>query len=1189
MSSYDPSSSVGVSVGGVWSAMGAYFGPSVASMGSDISSYVTTSVGVLAAQSTDALKAATSSSRRRSVLFKAFAESPSGGSAGKPRRRLILLGLTDGFQVIEVTSTRHTRVIAAYSDAPASTPGSYSVEEPAAMLNQAAAVSTPIGCVRLLTHPHHTPAPPPASPSLPYYGALLAVCSSEDRANFPRSVLKVFSLALGRFVHMIRFRTRIFGVHTHADARHLVVALENELHVYTLPTDGFSLNFECIWSTRILPNPSPHILAAMQATVASQPGASANTASMLATSTLSKDEWSVAAVSQRWVAYCLHAPLQADQQPAAIFSADATIEQPNTLPASGSNESLSTVAKGIASGLYNLGGMGKLAVANYLSGDATTSEPTPPARHAAAHQQTAPSVLGTVLVRDILTQRIIACIRAHPNTQITHLAFDRSGTLLATVPVDGQYIHIYQIVMVPEPVSAATQQAGTSAAPNAAAADNLQSSRRSSLSHSHSPLLHAHAAPTSNGSPSPPQPQYHTRFLYRLFRGITHAVVRDIAFSFDGKYVSVVSAKGTAHLYAINPIIGGDVSSHTHGPTEAVDDNSLTQQMVAKYAVLRQQQENATESESDAVAQSALDSFLYQPKILSAIYRIKPSGVATSFANGPQFAAPMYLPVIATFDRLDQAATPHSAAATAATPPHHLIMSTWNDEINTFSVSAAAHPPAHSDALDHDRRPKMTLLVDPLGTMDLHATLINNAGSTASQSTTPTSYSASRRGSHPQPHQQQTIDQGFDQEPTVRILTMRGQEDEPAPMQPQTISPMLRPVTGAATFFQLDADPMYGRSHPGALIDSPAAASAPIAIPARSLLQTNSPIFSTLAASTASLNGASRSTSTDSSPLLGATAAQDAQQAQGSRWLSEVELRTYQTSDVPLWASPQFALKTYDDGSAAAPWSLYVEQAGSSPIAYDKFAQFAGLRTNPPPPAANNNTIPKSASATSLNGVDVEDAISAALSSSMLDDAGFIASLRATTPPSANANLRSGEVEFDPDEDVDGMPNGRAGANRLEDDEGQTSLVFGMAGGGGGVASGQLMSGIDEEYYPACGGRAIPEVNLPDGRASSSTTTDSATPGDSAPTRASPLQMSSALFPSHASASEILFAPLRPANEFDEPTDSILLSPTNVTSRSTNSSASPASVTMEDEPLAATTAKGKKKKKNKLKSRESDE
>ena len=53
--------------------------------------------------------------------------------------------------------------------------------------------------------------------------------------------------------------------------------------------------------------------------------------------------------------------------------------------------------------------------------------------------------------------------------------------------------------------------------------------------------------------------------IYTLYRGHTSAVITGITFTSDSKWVAVSTAKGTTHLFAINPE-GGDVNPRTHPP-----------------------------------------------------------------------------------------------------------------------------------------------------------------------------------------------------------------------------------------------------------------------------------------------------------------------------------------------------------------------------------------------------------------------------------------------------------------------------------------------------------------------------------------------------------------------------------------------------------------------------------------------
>lgn len=1234
----------------------------------------------------------------RVVVWKSFEEFEFGGR----RYLFLILGLIDGFQVFEVESTKDLRLVAHYSDAPA--PTSFDEdsmvrgnEAAAHMLNQRAVAATPIGCVKFITHPitlrstthqSESASSSPASTSQqPYWGTLLAVCSADDRNNFPRSMVKIYSLAHNRYVHFLRFRSRVLGLTTHPASRYLIVSLESEIHVYTTPIDGRTLQFDCVWSARTMPNPSPNIMHALQQGAANgSVNLGAHAATVLATSSFSKDEWPVMAVSKRWIAYC---PAESVQEavasvPATVDGSDASsgiscgsgvgsgrgggsgrnsfVDASSSPPLAGvvsSGESLSNVAHAIGSKLYNLGGLSRKALSSYLAGETGDAAAAGvgaalgvAAAAAASSTSTTSSLLGTVLVRDLESQRLIACIRAHPNTQITHLAFDRSGTLLATVPVDGQYIHVYQVVMIPHPAAAKASAAAAAASETAAQASKTHSPQLSSrrASHSHSPSLHpslhpsqitttsaasslsASIAPSSSPSHvaaagSTLQPTFHTRFLYRLFRGITHATIRSISFSFDGKYLVLVSSKGTAHIYAIHPILGGDISAATHGPDAERRgvENGLIQQMVGKVDVLckqkrghhiagagvsgRQSRSSSASSPGDESSSLVgLDSFLYQPKTLSAIYRIK---MDQSIPSTP--ISPMYLPVIASFQRM-----PHPSASAGTTaggghrlngtdepPIHHLLLCTATEELCVYALSTAYKPSSESSdgattssttsgasqsgqsvsggagltapdlqrdssegSVDspEDFRPKLALQVAPISTFELAPTALNNA--MTSQVAAQTAALARQRAQ--QPHQQQrNVDQSMD-EPTVRILTQKGQEDEPesgiilnqqqsstqqqqaSPHQPPSNAGGLLPrPSGPLGFFQsLDEDRLFGpatsspavasaSAHHSPSPSSSSAGPAPITIQ-RTPLSSISPVFAALTDPPPASGHASLTSSPRMAPVPSATAGVDEEKA--ARWLSHVELRTYASSDVSVWSSPQFSLECFERGSIAPQGTfqaLFVEQRGGKKILGN-----ADTSVQKPAQDASVKQDPKAETTSSM-----ESEINAALSSSMLDDAGFSAALREGSDSSHHGG---------------GTGTGTGG---FLDEEGQSSMIFGLDQAdvgniGGGAHSAKLLSAVDEAYYSApthtpltVDGAAVhPEAAnhvgakndssmngiTPSPQANSNTVSSPPVSIGAPPSPSAAGQSmlsstlfnptSSTLFPSTASASEILTASLPPSS-----------------------------------------------------------
>lgn len=113
--------------------------------------------------------------------------------------------------------------------------------------------------------------------------------------------------------------------------------------------------------------------------------------------------------------------------------------------------------------------------------------------------------VGMVIVKDVVSKSVITQFRAH-KSPIAALCFDPSGTLLVTASVMGHNINVFRIK--PE-----------------------------------------HSTSDFGGS---------CVHLYRLQRGLTNAIIQDITFSTDSRWLLISSSRGTSHLFAISPF-GGSV------------------------------------------------------------------------------------------------------------------------------------------------------------------------------------------------------------------------------------------------------------------------------------------------------------------------------------------------------------------------------------------------------------------------------------------------------------------------------------------------------------------------------------------------------------------------------------------------------------------------------------------------------
>ncbi|CAN4102774.1 unnamed protein product [Withania somnifera] len=226
------------------------------------------------------------------------------------------------------------------------------------------------------------------------------------------------------------------------------------------------------------------------------------------------------AVGPRWIAYS-GSPVSVSNSgrvnpqhltPSASFPSPA----PNgSLVAQYAKES----SRQLAAGIVTLGDIGYKKLSRYCSElrpDGNSSQPVNArvklSGAANGHFQDVDSV-GMVIVRDIVSKTLIAQFRAH-RSPISALCFDPSTTLLVTASVQGHNINVFLI------------------------------------------------APGLSESTCATDPESSYVHLYRLQRGLTNAVIQDISFSSDSRWIMISSSRGTSHLFAVSPS-GGSVDTHT--------------------------------------------------------------------------------------------------------------------------------------------------------------------------------------------------------------------------------------------------------------------------------------------------------------------------------------------------------------------------------------------------------------------------------------------------------------------------------------------------------------------------------------------------------------------------------------------------------------------------------------------------
>ncbi|XP_008795109.2 autophagy-related protein 18g-like isoform X2 [Phoenix dactylifera] len=216
------------------------------------------------------------------------------------------------------------------------------------------------------------------------------------------------------------------------------------------------------------------------------------------------------AVGPRWLAYASNNPLLSNTgrlSPQNLTPSPGV--SPSTSPGSGSLVARYAMesSKQLAAGILNLGDMGYKTLSKYcqeLLPDGSNSPLSSNSRRigrlpSTAHHSDADNA-GMIVIKDFITKEVISQFRAH-TSPISALCFDPSGTLLVTASVHGHNINVFRIMPTCIP--------------------NGSSSGRYDWTSSH---VH----------------------LYKLYRGLTTAVIQDICFGHYSQWIAIVSSRASA-------------------------------------------------------------------------------------------------------------------------------------------------------------------------------------------------------------------------------------------------------------------------------------------------------------------------------------------------------------------------------------------------------------------------------------------------------------------------------------------------------------------------------------------------------------------------------------------------------------------------------------------------------------------
>ncbi|XP_077240607.1 autophagy-related protein 18g-like isoform X2 [Tasmannia lanceolata] len=317
------------------------------------------------------------------------------------------------------------------------------------------------------------------------------------------TVVWFYSLRSHSYVHVLRFRSAVYILR--CSPRIIAVALAAQIYCFDAVT------LESKFSLRTYPMPVG------QAVIGVNIG------------------YGPMALSPRWLAYASNNALISNMgrlSPQNLTPSPGV--SPSTSPGSGSLVARYAMesSKHLAAGIINLGDMGYKTLSKYcqdLLPDGSNSPVSSNSswkvgRVSSAVHPSETDNAGMVVVKDFVSNAIISQFRAH-TSPISALCFDPSGTLLVTASVHGNNINVFRIM------------------PSRVQNGSFSVHYDWSSSHVH---------------------------LYKLYRGLTTAVIQDICFSHCSQWVAIVSSKGTCHIFVLSPF-GGDATLqaqnfHSDGP-----------------------------------------------------------------------------------------------------------------------------------------------------------------------------------------------------------------------------------------------------------------------------------------------------------------------------------------------------------------------------------------------------------------------------------------------------------------------------------------------------------------------------------------------------------------------------------------------------------------------------------------------
>ncbi|XP_019421305.1 PREDICTED: autophagy-related protein 18h-like isoform X1 [Lupinus angustifolius] len=237
------------------------------------------------------------------------------------------------------------------------------------------------------------------------------------------TAVRFYSLKSHTYVHALRFRSTVFMVR--CSPQIVAVGLATQIYCF----DALTLENKFSVLTYPVPQLGGHGLVGINI------------------------GYGPMSVGPRWLAYASNNPFLSNTGRLSPQSLTPPAVSPSTSPSSGNLVARYAMesSKHLAAGLINLSDMGYQKLSKYyqdLIPDGSSSPVSPNSSWKVGRvtsNSTETDMAGVVVVKDFISKAVLAQFRAH-TSPISALCFDPSGTLLVTASIHGNNINIFRIM-----------------------------------------------------------------------------------------------------------------------------------------------------------------------------------------------------------------------------------------------------------------------------------------------------------------------------------------------------------------------------------------------------------------------------------------------------------------------------------------------------------------------------------------------------------------------------------------------------------------------------------------------------------------------------------------------------------------------------------------------------------------------